>query len=60
MPTLSSFKRYLDSNFSAVPKVFFEGQIYHARLRCSSLNAHLFSLNIIDSHACLCGAFEDT
>ena len=65
-PTLSSFKCRLDSDLNVVPKVFFDGkrrgQIYHARLRmrCSTLNAHLFSKNIIDSPICVCGAREDT
>ena len=63
---IRSFKRHLDSSRNASPKFFFDGkrpgQIYHARLRmrCSSLNAHLFSKNIIDSPLCICGAFEDT
>ena len=37
-------------------------QIHHTRLRtkCSSLNSHLFSKNIIEDPSCLCGAFEDT
>ena len=47
--SLSSFKRHLNSSRNVSPKFFFDGkrpgQIYHARLRmrCSSLNAHLFS-----------------
>ena len=66
LTSLPSFKRHLDSSLNASPKFFFDGkrpgQIYHARLRmrCSSLNAHLFSKNIIDSPLCVCGAFEDT
>ena len=65
LPGLSSFKRHLDSGLIASPKIFFDGkrlgQIYHARLRmrCSALNAHLFSKNIIDSPLCVCGSFED-
>ena len=61
-PTLCSFKRRLDSDLNAVPKFFFDGkrlgQIYHARL--STLNAYLFSKNIIDSPICVCWAREDT
>ena len=37
--------------------------INHAQLRlnCSKLNAHLFSLHVIDSPACLCGNnYEDS
>ena len=66
IPTLSSFKRHLDSDLNAIPKLFFDGKrlgrIYHARLRMrySTLNAHLFSKNIIDSPICVCGAREDT
>ena len=65
-PSLSSFKHHLDVNLTKPSKFFFDGkrlgQIYHARLRmrCSSLNAHLFSKNIIDSPLCACGSFEDT
>ena len=65
-PSLSSFKHHLDVNLTKPSKFFFDGkrlgQIYHARLRmrCSSLNAHLFSKNIIDSPLCASGSFEDT
>ena len=65
LPSLFSFKRHLDSSLTASPKLFFGGkrlgQIYHARLRmrCSFLNARLFSENIIDSPLCVCGSFED-
>ena len=64
--SLSSFKRHLNSSRNVSPKFLFDGkrpgQIYQARLRmrCSSLNAHLFSENITDSPLCFCGAFEDT
>ena len=66
LSTVTNKKRHLDSNQNASPKFFFDGkrpgQIYHARLRMrsSSLNAHLFSKNIIDSPLCTCGVFEDT
>ena len=52
--SLSSFKRHLNSSRNVSHKFFFDGkrlgQIYHARLRmrCSSLNAHLFSKNTIE------------
>ena len=64
--SLSSFKRHLNSSRNFSPKFLFDSkrpdQIYHARLRMrwSSLNAHLFSKNIIDSPLCICWAFEDT
>ena len=64
-PSLSTFKHHLDASLTKSPKFFFDGkrlgQIYHARLRmrCSSLNAHLYSKNIIDSPLCACGSFED-
>ena len=64
--SLSSFKRHLNSSRNVSPKFFFDGkrpgQIYHARLRMrsSSLNAHIFSKNIIDSPLCICRAFKDT
>ena len=65
LPSLSSFKRHLNSSLTASSKFFFDGkklgQIYHTRLRmrCSSLNARLFSKNIIDSPLCVYGSFED-
>ena len=65
-PSLSSFKHQLNVNLAKSPIFVFDGkrlgQIYHARLRmrCSSLNAHLFSKNIVDSPLCACGSFEDT
>ena len=64
--SLSSFKRHLNFSRNVLPKFFFDGkrlgQIYHARLRmrCSPLNAHLFSKNTINSPLCICGAIEDT
>ena len=63
---MSSFKHHLNADLAKSPIFFFDGkrldQIYHARLRtrCSSLNAHLFSKNIVDSPLCACGSFEDT
>ena len=63
LPSLSSFKRHLNSNLLAPPKYFCDGnrpgQIYHARLwmKCSALNQHLFSKHIVDSPLCVCGYF---
>ena len=60
-PSISSFKRSLNSTLIGVPLFYLDGkrigQIYHSRLRmdCSSLNHHLFSKNIIDSPLCICG-----
>jgi hypothetical protein len=48
-------KEKVPSHYYTGPR---RGQIYHARLRleCSSLNAHLFVKNIVDSPECSCGA----
>ena len=52
-PSISSFKRSLNSTLIGVPLFYLDGkrigQIYHSRLRidCSSLNHHLFSKNIM-------------
>ena len=60
-PSISSFKRSLNSTPIGVPLFYLDGkrigQIYHSRLKmeCSSLNHHLFSKNIIDSPLCICG-----
>ena len=49
LPSISSFKRSLNSTLIGVPLFYLDGkrigQIYHSRLRmdCSSLNHHLFS-----------------
>ena len=64
--SIVSFKHALKSNKKTVPKFYFDGKrdlaIQHARLRmhCSSLNEHLFSKNIVESPACVCGEIEDT
>ena len=64
--TLDSFKERLNRSVKKTPKHFYTGQrslqIYHSRLRtkCSSLNSHLHSKNIIEDPHCLCGAIEDT
>ena len=53
--SLSSFKYLLNRNIKHPPKEYKYGtrksQILHARLRmeCSSLNAHLYRKNIVDS-----------
>ena len=65
-PSISSFKRSLNSTPIGVPLFYLDGkrigQIYHSRLRmeCSFLNHHLFSKNIIDSPLCICGRPETT
>ena len=64
--TIASFKRGLSVNRHSPPAYYNAGkrlgQIYHSRLRskCSSLNEHLFSKNIVDSSLCTCGSVEDT
>lgn len=64
--SLNAFKSKINANLNVPPKYYFIGkrlgQVHHARLRtnCSSLNQHLFSKNIIDSHMCTCGSIEDT
>ena len=61
-----SFKTQLKNRNINTPRHFYTGkrraQIFHCRLRlkCSSLNHHLFSKNIIDSPHCRCGAIENT
>ena len=62
--SVAAFKYRLNMNISKPPRYFNcdtrMGQILHARLRldCSSLNAHLYRKNIIDSPSCSCGGFE--
>ena len=65
-PSLQTFKRLLDKRVpsTTVPSYYYFGprklQIIHTRIRtgCSSLNAHLYSKNIIESPNCLCGEVE--
>ena len=66
-PSLSIFKSKINSNITKSPKHFYfcldrKSQIMHTRLRtrCSSLNQHLHSKNIIDNPYCSCGQIEDT
>ena len=62
--SLCSFKSYLTSNKTRVPKFYYHGkrkwQAMHVRLRtnCSAFNSDLYSKNIIDSAACECGVIE--
>ena len=64
--TIASFKRGLSVNRHSPPAYCNSGkrlsQISHLRLitKCSSLNEHLFSMNIVDSSVCTCGSVEDT
>ena len=66
LPSITTFENELNSDIKKIPKFYFAGkrlgQIYHSRLRrkCSSLNQHLFSKNIVDSSLCVCGTLEDT
>ena len=64
--SLETFKKYLNSDLS--PSPFFYnagsrlGQVLHTRLRleCSSLNAHLYSRNLVESPLCACSEIENT
>ena len=62
--SVAAFKYRLNMNISKPPRYFNcgtrMGQILYARLAldCSSLNAHLYRKNIIDSPSCSCGGFE--
>jgi hypothetical protein len=65
-PTLSSFKNRVKVDIYKTPKYYNEGprklSILHTRLRhqCSSLNADLSKIHIINNFKCNCGAsFED-
>ena len=65
-PTLSSFKNRVKADIYKTPKYYNEGprklSILHTRLRhqCSSLNADLSKIHIINNFKCNCGAsFED-
>ena len=62
--TVNSFTTLLNEN-RQIPPTYFKvdtrtGQILQARLRmeCSSLNAHLYSKNVVPTPSCECGAFE--
>ena len=63
---IASFKRYPNAD-TVVPLEYYNagkrlGQIYHTRLRmrCSSLNQHLFSKNITQGPLCICGEVIDS
>ena len=65
-PTLSSFKNRVKADIYKTPTYYNEGprklSILHTRLRhqCSSLNADLSKIHIINNFKCNCGAsFED-
>ena len=65
--SLQEFKSKINSNVTKVPTYLYyaldrKSQIMHTRLRtrCSALNQHLHSKNIIDNPYCLCGQIEDT
>ena len=66
IPTLSSFRKKVFTKNSC-SNLFFIGtrkfNIVHAQLRmnCSSLNAHLYRLHVVDSPSCACShSMEDT
>ncbi|MEW8185640.1 MAG: reverse transcriptase family protein [Candidatus Thiodiazotropha endolucinida] len=64
--SLETFKKYLNSDLSPSPSFYNAGsrlgQVLHTRLRleCSSLNAHLYSRNLVESPLCACGEIENT
>lgn len=66
--SVQNFKKLVQNlnKASPIPPYYYLGprnlQIHHTRLRtgCSSLNAHLFSKNIVDSPVCSCGENETT
>ena len=63
-PTLSSFKNQVKTIRREIPSYYYKGsrigQILHSRLRmkCSSLNQHLFNKNLVQSPLCECGEIE--
>ena len=64
--SLETLKKYLNSDLSPSPSFYNAGsrlgQVLHTRLRlgCSSLNAHLYSRNLVESTLCACGEIEIT
>ena len=64
LPSLNSFKTFLNRNQSPVPSYYFIGerkyQVLHTRLRlgCSSLNADLFRNHVSAIDTCQCGQIE--
>lgn len=64
--SLNIFKTHMNTDIQSPPIYYYFGkrepQILHTRLRtrCSGLNQHLYSKNIIDRPHCICGAVEDT
>ncbi len=63
-PSLTTFKSRLRGTPPEIPHYYYDGnrtgQIMHTRLRCSSLNDHLFRKNIVISPLCSCGIVETT
>ena len=63
-PSVASFKYRLNRNLKRPSRYYNSGthigQVLQARLRmqCSSLNADLYSKNIVESPSCQCGSFE--
>ena len=64
LPSLNSFKSFLNRNQSPIPSYYFIGerkyQVLHTRLRlgCSSLNADLFRNHVSAIDTCQCGQIE--
>ena len=66
LPTVSSFKNHIKTNVFKAPEYYREGprtlNILHSRLRhqCSTLNADLKRINVINNPKCNCGSpYED-
>ena len=65
-PSISSFKFRLNRDMNKPPKYYRAGtrmvQILHTgiRLKCSSLNTHLYRKNIVPEPTCQCGGFESS
>ena len=65
-PSLSSFRYQLNSNLTKPPAYYTTGsrqdKINHTRIRtrCSALNQHLFSKNVVLSPLCSCVGIENS
>jgi hypothetical protein len=65
IPTLNSFKSYLNKNRSIVPQHYSigrrESQVIYTRLRmgCSNLNSDLYNNYVSETNLCTCGQIEN-
>ena len=64
--SIAAFKHFLNNDCHSLPKYYNVGnrksQVLHSRIRtkCSSLNADLFTRNLVISPLCMCGEREDS